>query len=86
MDSESVRVTGVDMSTAMLEKARSKIKAIGAEMRAHLVIGSVRNLPFLDNTFDGVVMNQVLHHLSGPGDTPTPGTSISPLPRSIPKR
>ncbi|MGB0177908.1 MAG: class I SAM-dependent methyltransferase [Owenweeksia sp.] len=51
-----VRLTGVDPSLQMLEKAREKSSSI------NWLEGSVENLPLEDNFFDGAIATLTLHH------------------------
>lgn len=61
-------LTGVDSSKSMLEQARGKLSEDVA-----LIPSSVLDLPLEDESFDGVICNQIIHHLeAGPlsGDNP----------------
>ena len=51
------RMTGVDPSPDMLERARAKLP--GAELR----IATAEQLPFADATFEGATMVSVIHHV-----------------------
>jgi arsenite methyltransferase len=53
------RVTGVDMTPQMLEKARGAASEMGAA-NAGFVAGSAEELPFPDESFDVVVSNGVI--------------------------
>lgn len=56
-------VTGIDYSEGMLEQARAKLGD-----RANLNCGSILQMPYVDECFDSILCNQVLHHLeAGPG-------------------
>jgi ubiquinone/menaquinone biosynthesis C-methylase UbiE len=57
------KVTGIDFSEGMMEKARAKP---GAEKVRFLDHDLHERLPFADGTFDGVVSGLVLEHLSAP--------------------
>jgi len=62
-------VAGIDFNEGMLARARTKL---GEDVE--LTCGSIVDLPYTDGRFDGVVCNQVIHHLDdGPGaaDDPT---------------
>ena len=48
------RITGVDISTGMLELGRQKVKRSGLEDRITLQTGDSEALPFPDNCFDAV--------------------------------
>ncbi len=50
------RVTGVDISTGMLEKGNEKIKKKKLDDRITLTYGDSENLPFEDNTFDAITV------------------------------
>jgi ubiquinone/menaquinone biosynthesis C-methylase UbiE len=50
---EGVRLTGIDLSPAMLEQAREKARELG--MEASLREGDAQDLPFPDEAFDTVV-------------------------------
>ena len=62
------RIDALDLSAGMLARARAKF---GAEVEAGRVAfhrGAITDLPFEDRRFDGVMINQVLHHLDDDGD------------------
>ena len=50
------KITGLDANEGMLGKARTKVVEID---NVELVQGSILTLPFKDDTFDGVICNQV---------------------------
>lgn len=50
---QEVRLTGIELSPAMVEVARSRARELGIE--ADLRVGDAQNLPFADETFDTVV-------------------------------
>ena len=52
-------VTGIDMTPAMLEKARAGATALGAS-NVEFVEGEAERLPFEDATFDVVISNGVI--------------------------
>lgn len=52
------RVTGVDISGAMVDRARERL---GGSVR--LFRADAESLPFAEGSFDAVVMNDVLHHV-----------------------
>ncbi|MEZ5228309.1 MAG: methyltransferase domain-containing protein [Acidimicrobiales bacterium] len=54
------RVTGVDLTPAMLDIARRRADAAGVDLR--LLEGSMYRLPFDDDEFDVVVSRYALHH------------------------
>jgi SAM-dependent methyltransferase len=53
------RVTGIDMTPAMLTKARSAARML-ATGNVELVAGDAEDLPFPDATFDAVISNGVI--------------------------
>ena len=58
----NVDIVGVDLSRKMLERA--KMKGV-----AKLVMADANQLPFVDGSFDAVLMAHVLHLLENPGGT-----------------
>jgi ArsR family transcriptional regulator len=59
-------VVAVDLSRAMLERARERLGPRGAGVG--LLRADVEHLPLGDATVDGVVANMILHHLPHPGN------------------
>ena len=57
------RVEAIDLNRSMLSVARSKIRAAAKHDRIGFTQGSISQLPFETHSVDGVMMNQVLHHL-----------------------
>ena len=55
------RLVAIDLSSAMLAIAQRKLAT--APGNVHLHRGSVLALPYPDGSFDGAMLNQVLHHL-----------------------
>ncbi len=70
-ESTQAKVTGLDISYGMLEKASEKMKHVP------LIQASADSLPFVDNTFHFVFMTEVIHHL------PDPGSSIKDIYRVL---
>jgi len=59
---------GIDFNDGMLAQARAKL---GEDVE--LTCGSILGLPYEDEWFDGVICNQVIHHLDeGPGAADDP--------------
>lgn len=55
------KIIGLEFNSGMLKQAQSKFKN---SEKVELVQGSLlEKLPFEDNTFHGILINQVLHHL-----------------------
>lgn len=57
-------VSGIDMSDGMLSVAKEKAREMG--LKIHFERGDAENLPFDDQTFDGVVCRHLLWTLSNP--------------------
>ena len=55
------RLTGIDLSPAMVERARIRLAA-----RAEVIEGDAERLPFHDESFDLVVCNDSFHHYPDP--------------------
>jgi len=53
---DQVIVLGVDLAESMLARGREKIAQRGLEERVSLQLADAENLPFPDNTFDGVTV------------------------------
>ena len=58
-----VRLVGIDLSRAMLEKMREKVKEKPVTNQVNLICGDVTNLPFRNSCFDLVITIHVLHLL-----------------------
>ncbi|MEM1139238.1 MAG: class I SAM-dependent methyltransferase [Pseudomonadota bacterium] len=59
-----LRVTGIDLSPAMLRSAHTRLGAHG--LQADLRCADCRSLPFADKTFDLVLSAHMLEHLAKP--------------------
>ena len=57
------RIEAVDMNPGMLEVAAQKLAEAKDEGRISFHSARIDELPFEDEHFDGVMINQVLHHL-----------------------
>ncbi len=53
-------IYGLEFNEGMLRQGKQKFQA---ESNIHLTQGSLLNLPYEDNYFDGMMSNQVIHHL-----------------------
>ena len=61
-----LRLTGVDLSEPMLQKARKAAEAAGVADRLDFRLGDAKSLPFSKQSFDLVLCNSLLHHLPAP--------------------
>jgi ubiquinone/menaquinone biosynthesis C-methylase UbiE len=61
-----LEIVGIDLSEAMLAKARDGAAAAGLESQVRFETGDARRLPFPDHQFDLVMCNSLLHHASDP--------------------
>lgn len=50
------KVTGVDISSGMLELGRKKVEKLGLQSKIELKLADSENLPFADNTFDAITV------------------------------
>jgi ubiquinone/menaquinone biosynthesis C-methylase UbiE len=60
--SPKFRITGVDISPAMVAKARQNIEEAGLGNVIDIEQGQAKSLPFADGTFDLVVSTGSMHH------------------------
>lgn len=60
-------VVAVDINDGMLAAARDKLASAVTAGRATVCRGVLDALPVADRAMDAVLVNQVLHHLPGPG-------------------
>ncbi len=65
-------IDAVDLNADMLAVARAKLADDAAAGRIVFHRGSIDALPFKDATFDGAMVNQVLHHLEDGSDPAFP--------------
>ena len=56
---------GIEINEGMLAQAQSKF---GNGSHVKLAHGSLLNLPYPDDFFDGIMCNQVIHHVLFPGE------------------
>ena len=61
-----LRLTGVDLSKPMLQKAREAAEEAGVADRLDFRVGDAKSLPFSEQSFDLVLCNSLLHHLPAP--------------------
>ena len=65
-EAPGVTLTGVDISSAMVERAARRAARAGLSQRVQFEVGDVAALPLSDEEFDGVVSTLSLHHWSDP--------------------
>lgn len=63
------RVTGVDLTEAMVRRGQSKVAATGVRDRVALTIGRAEQLPFDDGTFDALTFTYLLRYVADPAAT-----------------
>ncbi len=63
------RIEAVDASTSMIEEASRKLEHEIHRERVSFREAEIGSLPFDDGLFDGVMINQVLHHLDDEAST-----------------
>jgi phosphatidylethanolamine/phosphatidyl-N-methylethanolamine N-methyltransferase len=62
----SSRLTGIDISEAMLEKARKRTRSLGLSNVEAIAVGDAEALDFPDNSFDVVVAQYVVSAVADP--------------------
>lgn len=60
-------LTGLEISPAMIQTAYENAKEYGFEDRVRYVKGNSIQMPFADESFDGVISNGSLHEWESPG-------------------
>jgi ubiquinone/menaquinone biosynthesis C-methylase UbiE len=61
-----LEIVGIDLSEAMLAKARNAAAAADVEGKVRFELGDARGLLFPDHHFDLVMCNSLLHHAADP--------------------
>ena len=61
-----LEITGIDLSSGMIEIARKKAEELGLSNRVKFEVANASSLPFEDGYFDFVVSTLSLHHWSDP--------------------
>lgn len=61
-----VQVTAIDGSAAMLDLAKARVDAEGLGSRIALELVYLPDARLLTRTFDGIISNSLLHHMSDP--------------------
>jgi ubiquinone/menaquinone biosynthesis C-methylase UbiE len=64
-----LRMVGVDRSAAMIGLARKRARAPALDDRAEFLLADASQLCFADASFDLVISNSLIHHLSHPVET-----------------
>ncbi len=59
-------ITGIDLSVAMLQRARRSAEQVGVADRVCFRRGDAKSLPFSEQSFDLVLCNSLLHHSPDP--------------------
>jgi len=62
-------ITGIDLTEAMLQRAREKVRAQGYAQRISLQIGRAEELPFPDSAFDALTFTYLLRYVADPAST-----------------
>jgi demethylmenaquinone methyltransferase/2-methoxy-6-polyprenyl-1,4-benzoquinol methylase len=63
------RVTGIDITEAMLRRGRAAVQREGLRTRIALVSGQAERLPFPDGTFDALTFTYLLRYVADPAAT-----------------
>jgi demethylmenaquinone methyltransferase/2-methoxy-6-polyprenyl-1,4-benzoquinol methylase len=63
------RVTGIDITEAMLRRGRAAVRREGLQARIALVSGQAEELPFADATFDALTFTYLLRYVADPAAT-----------------
>ena len=63
------RVTGIDITEAMLRRGRAAVRQEGLRTRIALVSGQAEQLPFPDATFDALTFTYLLRYVADPAAT-----------------
>jgi demethylmenaquinone methyltransferase/2-methoxy-6-polyprenyl-1,4-benzoquinol methylase len=63
------RVTGIDITEAMLRRGRAAVRQEGLQARIALVSGQAELLPFPDATFDALTFTYLLRYVADPAAT-----------------
>ena len=61
-----IRITGIDLSVNMLTLGEQHIAEAGLVDRITLQCVDAKDLPYPDQSFDGVISNSIIHHLPNP--------------------
>jgi demethylmenaquinone methyltransferase/2-methoxy-6-polyprenyl-1,4-benzoquinol methylase len=87
----SARITGIDITEAMLQRGHERVARLGAADRVQLVRGQAERLPFPDHSFDALTFTYLLRYVADPAATLRelarvlkPGAAIASLEFSVP--
>ena len=61
-----IRITGIDLSVNMILLAEQHVAEARLADRITLECVDAKNLPYPDQSFDGVISNSIIHHLPDP--------------------
>ena len=61
-----IRITGIDLSVNMLGLGEQHVAEAGLADRITLECVDAKDLPYPDQSFDGVISNSIIHHLPDP--------------------
>jgi demethylmenaquinone methyltransferase/2-methoxy-6-polyprenyl-1,4-benzoquinol methylase len=85
------RVTGLDLTPAMLRRGQQRVERKRATERVRLVVGQAERLPFPDATFDALTFTYLLRYVADPAATLRelarvlkPGGAIASLEFAVP--
>ena len=87
----SASVVGIDITEAMLRRARERVVQTHVTDRVGLLVGQAERLPFPDHSFDAMTFTYLLRYVADPTATLRelarvlkPGASIASLEFSVP--
>ncbi|MFV0540559.1 MAG: bifunctional demethylmenaquinone methyltransferase/2-methoxy-6-polyprenyl-1,4-benzoquinol methylase UbiE [Aestuariibaculum sp.] len=55
-ETNATKITGLDISSGMLEIGKEKVKNKGLDHKIEMILGDSENLPFANNTFDAITV------------------------------
>jgi demethylmenaquinone methyltransferase / 2-methoxy-6-polyprenyl-1,4-benzoquinol methylase len=87
----AARVTGIDITEAMLQRGRAAVRREGLHTRIALVSGQAEQLPFPDAAFDALTFTYLLRYVADPAATVAelarvvrPGGTVASLEFHVP--
>jgi demethylmenaquinone methyltransferase/2-methoxy-6-polyprenyl-1,4-benzoquinol methylase len=85
------RITGIDITEAMLRQGHQRVARAHASDRVQLVVGQAERLPFPDASFDALTFTYLLRYVADPAETMrelvrvlAPGAAIASLEFAVP--